>query len=90
MLLIMQSSQCLPTPVCSADLGGHRAWLWQLLLFSIGEIPGGLAVLPLVSRDSKRVTFSFDLELEPRKVSLDWVGATLPISKSEMMSLNYL
>jgi hypothetical protein len=37
----------------------------------IREIPGGLTMLPHVDRESKRVTLSFDLELEPWKVSLD-------------------
>lgn len=65
MLLITRSSRIFQHLCAVQILGGHQAWLWQLLLFSSGEIPGGLAVLPRVSGESKRVTLSFDLELEP-------------------------
>lgn len=66
MLLIMRSRRIFQHLCTVQILGGHGgARLWHLLLFSIKEIPGGLTMLPHVSRESKRVTLSFDLELEP-------------------------
>lgn len=72
MLLIMRSLSIFEHLCAVQILGGHRAWLWRLLLFLIWGNPGVLTMLPHVSRESKKVTLSFDLELEPwKKVSLD-------------------
>lgn len=66
MLLIMRSRRIFQHLCTAQILGGHGgALLWHLLLFLIREIPGGLTMLPHVDRESKRVTLSFDLELEP-------------------------
>lgn len=70
MLLIMRSLGIFEHLWAVQILGGHGAWLWQLPLFRMGKSQGVWPCFHVWAEDQKRVTLSFDLELEPCRVSL--------------------